>query len=98
MAIDLSGIKNYLRIDDDITHDDAVLQQCIVSAESYCKNSIDNFEQLMNNNKFEPEANMLLYALIAEMYSNRDSHNDSRAEWPYFIRSMISQLQNFAED
>lgn len=98
MAIDLSGIKNYLRIDDDITHDDAFLQQCIVSAESYCKNSIDNFEQLMKNNKFEPEANMLLYALIAEMYSNRDSHNDSRTEWSYFIRSMISQLQNFAED
>ena len=90
--------KHFEVKDDDITHDDAFLQQCIVSAESYCKNSIDNFEQLMKNNKFEPEANMLLYALIAEMYSNRDSHNDSRAEWPYFIRSMISQLQNFAED
>ena len=97
MAITLDSVKNYLRIDSDITCDDGFLGQCITAANAYCINAIDDFEANCSADaKYSGEADMLLYAIISEMYRNRDARNDNRTDYPYYIRSMVTQLQNYA--
>lgn len=97
MAITLDSVKKYLRIDSDITYDDSFLNQCMAAANAYCINAIDDFQSHCSaDEKFAGEADMLLYAIISEMYRNRDARNDNRTDYPYYIRSMVSQLQNYA--
>ena len=40
------------------------------------------------------DADIVRFALIGEMYMNRDCRGDNRQSFPYHIRSMILQLQN----
>ena len=37
-------------------------------------------------------------AIISEMYTNRDHLDEKGKEFPYFIRSMIAQLQNYVPE
>lgn len=92
MAVALTDLKEYLRVDTDA--EDTFLERCIEAGESYLHDAVtsydDNYE---NDEKFAHKADMIIMALAAEMYQNRDSRNDSRADYAYIFRSMISQLQ-----
>lgn len=93
MAVTLEEVKIYLRIDTDI--EDNFLTQCMAAADSYLGNAIDDFQENCQIAPFEKEADILRLSMISEMYTNRDCRNDNRQNWPYFIRSMITQLQNY---
>lgn len=93
MAISLSDVKTYLRVDFD--YDDGLLNQCIAATESYLENAISDFKTNLTDTYFQSEVDILRLAIISEMYRNRDARGDSRQSWPYYIRSMITQLQNF---
>ena len=92
MAITLDEVKTYLRIDLDI--EDAFLRQCMKAADAYLVHAVDNFETRCKIEDFEATADIVRFALIGEMYMNRDCRSDNRQSFPYHIRSMILQLQN----
>lgn len=93
MAITLADVKTYLRVDFDV--DDGLLNQCMAAAESYLENAISDYKTNLSNADFQSAVDILKLAIISEMYRNRDARGDSRQSWPYYIRSMITQLQNF---
>ena len=93
MAITLTDVKTYLRVDFDC--DDGLLNQCLTAAESYLENAISDYQSNLSHTDFQSEADILKLAIISEMYRNRDFRGDNRQSWPYYIRSMITQLQNF---
>nr|DAX26958.1 MAG TPA: head tail connector [Caudoviricetes sp.] len=92
MAVTLEQVKTYLRVDLDI--EDDLIKHCMQGAESYLVNAIDNFTENCKHEDFDASADILRLAVIAEMYVHRDSLNE-KTEFPYFIRSMITQLQNY---
>ena len=92
MAITLDEVKTYLRIDLDI--EDAFLRQCMKAADAYLAHAVDDFESRCKLADFEATADIVRFALISEMYTNRDCRGDNRQSFPYHIRSMILQLQN----
>ena len=92
MAITLDEVKTYLRIDLDI--EDAFLRQCMKAADAYLVHAVDDFETRCKIEDFEATADIVRFALIGEMYMNRDCRGDNRQSFPYHIRSMILQLQN----
>ena len=93
MAITLADVKTYLRVDFDV--DDGLLNQCLAAAESYLENAISDYKTNLSNADFQSEVEILKLAIISEMYRNRDFRGDNRQSWPYYIRSMITQLQNY---
>lgn len=94
MAITLEAVKVYLRVDG--TLDDDFLTSCIAAAESYLSSAVADFPALYSADpRFTVKADMVMYALISEMYRNRDPTNDGRDDYPYYIRSQITQLQNW---
>ncbi|WP_313991510.1 head-tail connector protein [uncultured Selenomonas sp.] len=93
MAVTLAQVKLYLRID--IDDEDELLGQCMKGAEAYLVNAIDNFSEHCKRDDFEEAADILRLAVISEMYTNRESMDEKGQTFPYFIRSMITQLQNY---
>ena len=96
MAVTLEQVKTYLRVDLDI--EDDLIKYCMQGAESYLVNAIDNFTKNCKHEDFAASADTLRLAVIAEMYVNRDSLDEKTQEFPYFIRSMITQLQNYVPE
>lgn len=95
MAITLEKVKNYLRIDTD--HEDTLLEQFMAAAESYLVAAVDGYSDKLSDAAFESKSDMVLLAIIAEMYSNRDASNDRRDTFPFYISSQITQLQYWQE-
>lgn len=97
MAITLESAKAYLRVDG--TYDDSLITQCIAAARAHLNAAVDDFDtRYGNDDKFAAIADVVMYALITEMYTNRDARNDNRQSLPYIVSSMITQLQNHPEE
>lgn len=97
MAITLESAKAYLRVDG--TYDDSLVTQCIAAARAHLNAAVDDFDtRYGNDDKFAALADVVMYALITEMYTNRDARNDNRQSLPYIVRSMITQLQTHPEE
>lgn len=93
MAVTLEQVKTYLRVDLDV--EDDLIKQCMRGAESYLTNAIDNFAAYCKYGDFDESADILRLAVIAEMYTHRDRTDEKAQAFPYFIRSMIAQLQHY---
>ena len=93
MAVTLEQVKTYLRVDLDV--EDDLIRQCIRGAESYLTNAIDNFAAYCKYRDFDESADILRLAVIAEMYTHRDGTDEKAQAFPYFIRSVIAQLQHY---
>lgn len=92
MAVSLSDVKLYLRIDGDA--DDSLLQACMAAAESYLVSAVSDYKANYEASAdYAAKADLVSLALISEMYRNRDPSNDGRADYPFYIRSQITQLQ-----
>lgn len=97
MAVSLSDVKLYLRIDGDA--EDSLLQACMAAAESYLVSAVSDYRANYEASAdYAAKADLVSLALISEMYRNRDPSNDGRADYPFYIRSQITQLQYWAGD
>ena len=97
MAVSLSDVKLYLRIDGDA--EDSLLQACMAAAESYLVSAVSGYETNYEASAdYAAKADLVSLALISEMYRNRDPSNDGRADYPFYIRSQITQLQYWVGD
>ena len=91
MSVTLAQVKDYLRIDAD--HENALLQSFMEAAESYLVASVDGYADRLAQADFSAKANMVMLAIISEMYRNSDPSNDQRTNFPFYIMSQIAQLQ-----
>ena len=92
MAVTLEDVKLYLRIDGDA--EDSLLQACMAAAESYLISAVSDYETNYEASAdYAAKADLVSLALISEMYRNREPSNDGRADYPFYIRSQITQLQ-----
>lgn len=97
MAVSLSDVKLYLRIDGDA--EDSLLQACMAAAESYLVSAVSGYkDNYLASTDYAAKADLVSLALISEMYRNRDPSNDGRADYPFYIRSQITQLQYWVGD
>ncbi|WP_029544559.1 head-tail connector protein [Selenomonas sp. AB3002] len=95
MAVTLAQVKDYLRIDAD--HENALLGTFMAAADSYLVAAVDGFTDKLSDTDFASKADMVKLALVSEMYRNRDPSNDQRTSFPYYIQSMIAQLQYWGD-
>ena len=93
MAVTLEQVKTYLRVDLEV--EDDLIKQCMRGAQSYLTNAIDKFAVYCKYGDFDESADILRLAVIAEMYTHRDGTDEKAQTFPYFIRSMIAQLQHY---
>ena len=93
MTITLEKLKLFLRIDSN--YEDELLQDFIDTAAAYLQGAISNFDEKYQYSEFATKADRVQLVIAAEMYQNRDSRNDSRTDYSFTIRSMISQLQYY---
>lgn len=92
--ITLDSVKNYLRVDS--TYDDSLIQSCISAAQAHLEAAIDDYDTIYaKDTGFAALADATEYAIITEMYNNRDARNDNRQSLSYIVRAMITQLQNY---
>ena len=87
---ELKNIKNYLRIDDDITSDDEILQELINASKSYIsrltgKKFVDN-DSVMQ---------MLVKLLVSHWYTNRNAMNGkaNASEIPHTITTILNHIE-----
>lgn len=91
----LSEVKQWLRLEESDTQEDALLQVLIDTAEEYLRNALDSWVDPSLN----PLAKLLALTLIADMYENREAVGDARgaaqaAAMRPTIRALVAQLQH----
>lgn len=87
-------VKDWLRLEQGDVSEDALLQSLIAAAEEYLRNALSSWVDPSTN----PLAKILVMALIADMYENREAVGDPRAAaqaagYRPTIRALITQLQ-----
>ena len=71
----------------------------MAAAESYLVSAVSDYRANYEASAdYAAKADLVSLALISEMYRNRDPSNDGRADYPFYIRSQITQLQYWAGD
>lgn len=87
--ITLSEAKQWLRLEESDTAEDALLQSLINTATEYIRNAVPAGMNLDGN----PIATLLARVLIADWYENRTSIGQVRAEMLPTVRTLVVQLQ-----
>lgn len=89
MAVTLDELKNYLKLDTDITEDDALLQDMMLAA-------VDYIEQTTGK-KFNEDAKLFEIAereLILQWYENRTSYSTKTNinELPHSLTAILKHI------
>lgn len=94
MILDLQEVKEWLRIDYD--EDNSQIQLLIDTAETYLKDSIDNFDTKLANDtdgSFKNKAKLVMLVLITNWYDSRDfTELDVDEKVRYTITSLMKQM------
>lgn len=93
--VTLATVKEYLKISYD--DEDNFIQICIDTAFQYLRNSIDDFDNKYQNDKFQKMADFILYPIIQDMFDNRTFSTGGVAtnveKYKILVNSIIIQLQ-----
>lgn len=90
--MDISFVCEYLRIYEG--EDDRYLQLCLDSAYAYMDSAIEDFEIKYSQDKFRVRANIVILAIISEMYDSRTLVKNSKYDSPSkMIVGLMTQLQ-----
>lgn len=85
---ELETVKNYLRIDSDLTEDDILLNELINASHTYIENS--------TNKKFDCNNELMLMLsklLVAHWYTNRNILSKSTTtENPYSVTTLLRHI------
>ena len=84
---ELETVKNYLRIDSDLTEDDILLNELINASHTYIENS--------TNKKFDCNNELMLMLsklLVAHWYTNRNILSKSTTENPYSVTALLRHI------
>lgn len=87
---ELTQIKNYLRIDDDITSDDEILTELINASKSYISRSTG--KKFVDNDSV---MQTLVKLLVSHWYTNRNAMNGkaNASEIPHTITTMLNHIE-----
>ena len=87
---ELIQIKNYLRIDDDLTADDEILQELISASKMYISRSTG--KKFIDNDSV---MQMLVKLLVSHWYTNRNAMNGrtNSAEIPHTITTILNHIE-----
>ena len=87
---ELTQVKNYLRIDDDITSDDEILQELISASKAYISRSTG--KKFINDDSV---MQMLVKLLVSHWYTNRNAMNGkaNASEIPHTITTMLNHIE-----
>ena len=93
MIIDLQEAKEWLRIDYD--DDNSQIQLLIENAEDYLRDSVDDFDIKVDNDKFKNKAKLAMLVLITNWYDNREfTELDVDEKTRYTIHSLMQQMKH----
>ena len=86
----LASVKNYLRIDSDLTEEDAALNQLIEAAKAYISRS--------TGKRFMEEDSLmctLVCLLVSHWYTNRNAMNSksNHAEYPHSNTALLQHVE-----
>ena len=94
--VDVAAVKKFIRLDTDF--EDDLIAELISIAVSYLSDALSNYKQLYENDDcYRNKADYLIKVLAAEMFLNRDGRNDPRNDFSYTVRTLLNQLQYYAE-
>jgi len=85
----LSEVKQWLRLEESDTAEDALLQSLIDTATEYVRNAVPSGMTLDGN----PIAGLLVRVLVADWHENRTSIGQVRPEMLPTVRVLVTQLQ-----
>lgn len=87
---ELTNIKNYLRIDDDITSDDEILNELINASKAYISRSTG--KKFVDNDSV---MQMLVKLLVSHWYTNRNAMNGkaNAAEIQHTITTILNHIE-----
>ena len=89
--VSLETVKQYLRVD--FPDDDQLIGIMMDTAKQYIRDGIGAFEPE------NPKHNMILLAVVAHLYENRQLQGQSAGKIMHIIRSMMAQERlNYEED
>lgn len=93
MIVDLSTVKEFLRIELDYTLEDSLLMLMIENAEQYILDAVDNFSH--DNEEQMKKAKLLALVLINDWYENREYMAEGKVTQKvrYTVQSLLLQLQ-----
>lgn len=90
-TVSLETVKNYLRVD--FPDDDALIGIMMETAKQYIRDGVGAFEEE------NPRHNMILLAVVAHLYENRQFQGQSSGKIMRIISSMMLQERlNYDED
>jgi len=85
----LPEVKSWLRLEQDDTTEDTLLQSLMLTAEEYIRNAVPSGMAFDTN----PIARLLGMVLVADWYENREAIGQVREELRPTVRALMAQLQ-----
>lgn len=86
--LDLKDVKTWLRLEESDTSEDALLQSLIVAAEDWLRGALECWIDPAKN----PQAKVVVLAMIADMYENREAVSAGAAAQAAGMRATIQSL------
>ncbi|WP_144499254.1 head-tail connector protein [Bacillus sp. FDAARGOS_235] len=91
MLLDLKLTKKWLRLEEEDTEEDDVLELLIDNAEIYVKGAVGKHYNVTEEN--QKQAQKIALVLVTNWYDNRDFSGQVDEKVRYTIKSMVLQLQ-----
>lgn len=90
-SVKLEELKEALRID--YNDENVFLQMCLNSAESYLKDSIDNYDEKIEVEAFQKKVKMPIILISQELFDNRSLTTEKSEKVKYIMTSLMTQLK-----
>lgn len=91
MLVDLKLVKKWLRLEEEDTEEDDILELLIDNAEIYIKKAVGKHYNATEGN--QKQAKKIALVLVTNWYGNRDFSGQVDEKVRYTIKSMVLQLQ-----
>ncbi|HFJ9371414.1 TPA: head-tail connector protein [Bacillus nitratireducens] len=91
MLLDMKLTKKWLRLEEEDTEEDDILELLIDNAEIYVKKTVGTHYKTTEDNR--KQAQKIALVLVTNWYDNRDFSGQADEKVRYTIKSMVLQLQ-----
>lgn len=91
--LEMGEVKAWLRLENEYTDEDQIINLLMVNAENYLKRSITDFEIKLADGDFKASAILVANMLIVDWYENRDFGGGLNEKLRHSIRSILLQME-----
>lgn len=91
-TIDINFCKDYLRIDEDFTEDDRLIELYLQSAKQYVLEYTERTEEELDELQF---VNLIVLKMVSDFYTNKSAYSKDDKQIDPMLQSLLSNIRKY---